>query len=556
MRVLYVEDDENARSSMLLVLEDFFPKIVTAADGQEGLEKFRQESFDLVLTDINMPNMNGLEMIAHIRDLTKETPILVLSASNEADVFTKTIKLDIDGYLLKPIDMTQLVEILSKTINKIELIRENEAYKHHLEEKVEKRTQQLLYQSFHDPLTDKKNKNAFDNDSSNHRRGTFFLIKIDTLRQYNELYGMPIGSILLQSFADMLEEYAKHIDFETYRVHEDAFGLYNKHAMNKEESDECLHKLLTVINDFSVYIPEIDDSLDIDVTIALSIGQEHILETAEMAYHYAKEHKKNFSVYDPSLHSSAEVKNELYWRSEVKTAIKQDSIVPVFQAIVDRNHQANKYEVLMRMVQETPEGKKIVAPFHFLEIAKKTKQYRSLTEIMVAKSFKMMSDKDVDFSLNLSFENIKDETCAQMLTDYINRYNVGERLILEIVESEYIQDFNLVNNFLSQFKKMGVRIAIDDFGSGYSNFTHIIELQPDYIKIDGSLIKDILIKPESLVLVKAIISFSKELNMKVIAEYVSSKEAYELLLELGVDEFQGYYIAEPALDPFRGDYND
>ncbi len=550
MHVLYVEDDESARNSMMLVLEDIFPNIVTAIDGQDGLNKFKERTFDLVLTDINMPHMNGVEMISHIREISKEIPVIILSASNEADIFTNTIRLGIDGYLLKPVDMPQLIDVLSKIISKIVLIQENEAYKQDLEKKVEERTTQLLYQSLHDALTNKKNKNALETDIVSNPKGTFFLIKLDMLKQYNELYGMSVGSELLKSFADMLETFTQDIDFEVYRVLGDSFGLYATRALDDKEYRQALKELLTAISDFSVFIPEIDESLDIDVTVALSVGQDQVIETAEMAIHYAKEHKKNFSIYNPSLHSSTEVKNELFWRSEIKTAIKQDNIVPVYHAIVDQNQQANKYEVLMRLVQETPQEKKIISPNFFLDIAKKTKQYRRLTEVMVDKSFQMMSDKDVDFSLNLSFEDIKDEACEQMLSEYIQRYDLGKRLILEIVESEYIKDFNLVSDFIRQFKTMGVRVAIDDFGSGYSNFTHIIKLQPDYIKIDGSLIKDILLQAESLVLVKAIIGFSKELKIKVIAEFVSSKEIFELLLELGVDEFQGFYFAEPELNPF------
>lgn len=552
MNVLYAEDDESARNSMLLVLEDIFPNIITAIDGEDGLSKFQTESIDLVLTDINMPKMNGIEMITHIREVSKEIPILVLSASNEADNFTKTIKLGIDGYLLKPVDMPQLIEVLSKTIAKVNLKNENEAYKNHLEEKVQERTEQLLYQSFHDQLTEKKNKSALENDLINTPKGTLFLIKIDTLKQYNELYGMQTGSELLKAFSNMLEKYAEDTDYEVYRVHGDSFGLYNgKSQLDEKDFKDSINHLTSAINNFSIFIPEINESLDIDTTIALSVGEEQLIETAEMAIHYAKEQKNSYSVYDKNLHSTANVKNELFWRSEVKAAIQKDNIVPVFHPIVDQGQHPNKYEVLMRLIQETDEDKKIVSPFHFLDIAKKTKQYRRLTEIMVEKSFEVMSTHHADFSLNLSFEDIKDETCLQMLLEHINRYDIGERLILEIVESEYIQDFELVKNFISTFKKMGVRIAIDDFGSGYSNFVHILELKPDYIKIDGSLIQNILTNPQTFVLVKAIISFSQELNIKVIAEFVSSKEIFDTLLELGVDEFQGFYFSEPLLNPFE-----
>jgi EAL domain-containing protein (putative c-di-GMP-specific phosphodiesterase class I) len=93
---------------------------------------------------------------------------------------------------------------------------------------------------------------------------------------------------------------------------------------------------------------------------------------------------------------------------------------------------------------------------------------------------------------------------------------------------------------------MGVKIAIDDFGTGYSNFSYLLKLRPDYIKIDGSLIKHIDTDDNSIAIVSAILAFSKKLGIKTIAEYVHSKEVYEKCKELGIDEFQGFYLGEPT----------
>ncbi len=135
INVLYVEDDANARSAMLGVFEEFFAKVLPASDGQEGLEIFQTQPVDLIITDINMPNMNGLQMIEEIRKTNENISILVLSAHNEFEYFTQTIALGIDGYLLKPVNMPQLMKTLAKTLQKIRLFRENELYKHSLEEK-------------------------------------------------------------------------------------------------------------------------------------------------------------------------------------------------------------------------------------------------------------------------------------------------------------------------------------------------------------------------------------------------------------------------------------
>ena len=122
------------------------------------------------------------------------------------------------------------------------------------------------------------------------------------------------------------------------------------------------------------------------------------------------------------------------------------------------------------------------------------------------------------------------------------------RLVFEILESENLSDYDFLEEFVLKYKKLGCKIAIDDFGSGYSNFIRIIRLKPDYLKIDGSLIKNIDKDNNSYEIVKSIIAFSKTLNIRTIAEYVHSEEIFNLLLELGVDEFQGYYFGKPDED--------
>ena len=120
LKLLYVEDNDNAREATLMIFEEFFSTIVTAINGADALEKF-DESFDLIITDINMPKMNGLDMIKVIRENNKEIPILVLSAHNESGFFLDSIKLGVDGYLLKPIDIEQFLSSLNKIISKVTL---------------------------------------------------------------------------------------------------------------------------------------------------------------------------------------------------------------------------------------------------------------------------------------------------------------------------------------------------------------------------------------------------------------------------------------------------
>ncbi len=143
MILLYVEDNKMARDSMLMVLEEFFIDIVVAIDGKDGLNKFKDNDIDIVLTDINMPNMNGLDMAKEIKKINRDTPIIVLSAHQEVDYFTDSIKTGIDGYLIKPFDLDQFNITMAKSIKNHNLKIENLKYKKLLESEVQQQLQQL-----------------------------------------------------------------------------------------------------------------------------------------------------------------------------------------------------------------------------------------------------------------------------------------------------------------------------------------------------------------------------------------------------------------------------
>ena len=157
----------------------------------------------------------------------------------------------------------------------------------------------------------------------------------------------------------------------------------------------------------------------------------------------------------------------------------------------------------------------------------------------------MKTQKNI--TINLSFKDILNYEFIDYLDNVLEKLKFEDRtrLVFEILESENLSDYDFLEEFVLKYKKLGCKIAIDDFGSGYSNFIRIIRLKPDYLKIDGSLIKNIDKDNNSYEIVKSIIAFSKTLNIRTIAEYVHSEEIFNLLLELGVDEFQGYYFGKP-----------
>ena len=150
------------------------------------------------------------------------------------------------------------------------------------------------------------------------------------------------------------------------------------------------------------------------------------------------------------------------------------------------------------------------------------------------------------FSVNLSVRDMIDPYIRDYILKTIKTNGFGYRIIFEILEDENMEQIKEVSHFIDDVKELGCKIAIDDFGSGYSNFAYILNLQPDYLKVDSSIVKNIVHDAKSRIILSAIVSFASELEIKTIAEHVSDYDILQTCMELGVDEFQGFFLGKPA----------
>jgi len=165
---------------------------------------------------------------------------------------------------------------------------------------------------------------------------------------------------------------------------------------------------------------------------------------------------------------------------------------------------------------------------------------------MVRQTFEFFLDKDDDFSLNICLQDILNEKTIHYIYSLLEKYQVGNQVIFEFLETEKIENYPQVEGFIEKIRSFGCRIAVDDFGSGYANFDYLIRLDFDYLKIDSSLIKNICTDENSRIMVEAIVGFSRKLGLKTIAEYVHSEDVFEKVRSLGIDYSQGYYIGKPG----------
>jgi len=399
---------------------------------------------------------------------------------------------------------------------------------------------ELKQQAMTDALSGLGNRFKFLMDEKKCSKPCIALFDIANFNEVNDFYGYEIGDKLIKEFGHKLRTLAKET-CSVYRMYADQFVVLSdadKH-LEFETSMKRWHQHLQS-TPLHVGLEEVH----VDVICVLSYeGAEELLTTADMAKNHAKAHHLLFFTYTKEIQLSKAYERNLYWQKRLKTAFKEDAIVPYFQAISNvKTGKIEKYEALVRMVSDG----EVVSPFQFLEIAKKTHQYAQITKVMIIKSFSLFAQSTLKCSINLSVDDIKNSDTMHFLWESIERYGMQGRVILEIVESEGIENFEDICTFAQKVKEYGCKIAIDDFGTGYSNFYYLIKLQAHTIKIDGSIIQALEDESSGASdVIEAIVTFAKARGMKTVAEFVSTQSIFEKIRMLGIDFAQGYHIAQP-----------
>jgi diguanylate cyclase (GGDEF)-like protein len=365
-----------------------------------------------------------------------------------------------------------------------------------------------------------------------------FLIDLDDFSDINSLYGMDFGDKVLRNQADKL----KHFDSRatSFRVAGDIFGiLYRAFPDDDQQVQKKIIEIQSRLKDCTKC------NMELSVTIGAARGSD-CLHDAYTALDIANTKNEPFWVYHDESTYMREVKFNRLWHDELKAALDNDTIVPFFHPIVDRDRNVIHYETLMRLKRSN--GKtEYISPSVFLDVAMKTKLYLPISRRLIQKAFEFFSDKpEVSFTINLSYDDMAKEDIQGFLHEMITRHHAQNRIVFEVLETSFIDNPILLEDFFTTFREYGVKFAIDDFGAGYSNLKRVVALNPDYLKIDGSLIQAMLRDKRSHKMVENIVEYAREFGIKTVAEYVSSPEIFEECKRLNMDYCQGYYFAEPS----------
>lgn len=594
--ILIVEDSLTQLEFLKQVFLNKGHDVFTASNGIDALEEIKKQCPSIVISDISMPVMDGYELCRSIKnnELLNKLPVILLTGLSDPEEILKSIQAGADCYMTKPCDDQlllskiedliannenlcinaphttmdfaykgkqymidangpQILNILVSTYenmvnqnNKLRAIEmEQKNLNQQLSKKVDERTYELREIATKDQLTNLLNRASFESDKASFKNPILLLINLDGFKRINSFYGVQAGDHLLKKISEKLVHLTpKNIRANIYRLGGDDFGILCENTPFFQY-EKLVNEIIAALEEDAILYHD----YDISTSVTIGISQEApLLEKADMVLKYLKKNTRiKFMEYNEHLNIYQNISSNLNTIRILKNAIRNDTIFSVFQPILDnKTGKINKYECLMRIKDE--DGN-VLSPASFLKIAKESRLYASLTEITVKKNFNAFKNSAYTFSVNLSIEDIMDKSFNDFLRKELNNNaQLGQRIIFEFLESEGIESYEIVLKFIKEMKNYGCKIAIDDFGSGYSNFEHILKLYVDYIKIDASLIKNIDKDINSEIIVETIVNFTKKLNIETVAEYVDSFEVYRKIKELGVDYSQGYFIGKPEAE--------
>jgi len=280
--------------------------------------------------------------------------------------------------------------------------------------------------------------------------------------------------------------------------------------------------------------------LSIGAAMASKNSQRPLLSMASMALNGTKRQTRSYAFYNDISTPAKNLEKNHQIIEMIDRAIKEDKVYCYYQGIVNaKTGEIQRYEALMRL--ENEEGE-VISPVSFVDLAKRSRYYQKLTQKVVQEAVYTFLKREESVSINLSI----DDTTYAFILDVLNNCGCADRIIFELLETEEIEFNERVLDFTAQVKKLGCKIAIDDFGSGYSNYAYLLKLGVDILKIDASLIKDLDTNENSRLIVKSIIDIAHALGMKTVAEHIHTKEIAEMVKEMGADYLQGFYLHKPS----------
>jgi len=480
--------------------------------------------------------LNAAEIELHTKSLLVETPKIggIVGIGVHADIVKDSTKVLV------------LESVLSTLLNVVGSVKA-----------IYKYTRDLEYYATRDPLTNLYNQRMFwellDYELDRCQRHDYpvalLLIDLDNFKAINDGYGHAAGDKLLQQLSLAMQQQLRTGDIlARYGGDEFVVVLPETSASQTEEISE---RLLSCLQNFAL---ELDQGATVRVTGSIGVGlfpdhadnrKDLFMFVDNLMYRAKSQGKNRISL--PHKNDVADIFHDMNQKMLlVNEAIENRSVIPVFQPIQPLEDGIPAVEVLSRI--QLPD-QSLLSASEFIEIAESMGKVHQLDYIVIEKTFVAANDSAYEglIFINLSPRAVLVRDFLSTLHALTQRYNIlPDRIVFEITERDTVKSMGVLERFVRSLKDSGYRLAIDDFGSGFSSFHYLKYLPIDYVKIEGEFIANMGNDPKDMAFVVSITELAQKLNLKTVAEFVETEDVLELVRSVGIDYAQGYHIARPS----------
>ncbi|MCE0557851.1 EAL domain-containing protein [Motilimonas sp. E26] len=425
-----------------------------------------------------------------------------------------------------------------------------------LESQLTQRANELEWLVNHDPLTELPNRRMFNTEIakrlSNNANGCLLFMDLDNFKYVNDISGHKAGDTMLTQVSTTLERLLPS-NVLLARVSGDEFAVF-LNDIDLAAAEVVGQRILQLIGEVCVAgrkeIHKASASIGIVASPEHGTDISELLSKADIAMYQAKDLGKNRLAIYHSENVGTKVNNDWYWLAKAQRAIEEQLLTLYFQPLFDnQREEVRHWEVLLRVRDE--EGI-LRSPYQLILAAEKN-GYISQLDLWVINAaldqLMINQERGIEqrLAINLSAKSFSDEAVIAQIKQAMQRRGVqGSQIIFEITETAALSNLVQAVEHINVLKGLGCEIALDDFGVGYSSFHSLKSLPLDYIKIDGSFVKDCPKRPDDQVFIKALINIAHNFGHKTVAEFVENKEIHDMMVSFGVDYSQGYYIGKPV----------
>lgn len=550
--IMMVDDEPILMELLQAFLEDQgYSNFITIEDSTKAIDAMHQLQPDILLLDLNMPNLGGLDIIKLMRgdSLLKRLPIIVLTSSTDAETKLQALELGATDFLAKPVDASELALRLRNTLT------------------VKAYQDQLAYS---DSLTGLLNRSRFlerlewaiKSASRSQAQLAVMKLNVDRFKQINDALGPKAGDSLIIQIADRLLSSLRGSDvislsgneglWQSFaRIGGDEFSILFPESIQTNDISYVAKRLLEAIRlPFSIEGQEVFVTASIGIAIYPLDGQDTdtLTKNASVATEFSKKQgRDNYQFYSEEINKQD--RERLSIETELRRAIEQNEFVLHYQPKLSVSpERVVGMEALIRWQHPT---KGLLSPFHFIQIAEDSGLINLIGEWVIHEACRQVKQwheeglEGLQVSVNVSPQQFMEKNIQASIDAAVSSGLDLQYLEIEITESMLMGDEERLIKVMQNIKNIGPRLSIDDFGTGYSSLSYLKRFPLDELKIDRAFIIDIPGSKEDKAIVKAIIAMAKSLDLSIVAEGVETVEQLNFLKETDCIIIQGFYFSKP-----------